>query len=115
MSILKTKFKIMILIGSLIVLAVSLYQIATICDAQASTVSHVYSYDVSKNTVVPVTDGISLNVGVATAGDAGFQTKVRSNTDIYNVLVLIAIELMYWIMWNVVRTVYRILCDFKKF
>lgn len=111
----KTKFKIMILIGSLIVLVVSIYQIATIGDVHASTVSHVYSYDVSNNTVVPVTDGISLNVDVATAGDAGFQTKTRSNTDIYNVLVLIAIELMFWVMWNVVRTVYRILCDFNKF
>lgn len=109
------RLKIMILIGSLIVLAVGIYQIATIGDVHASTVSHVYSYDVSKNTVVPVTGGISLNVDVATAGDAGFQTKTRSNTDIYNVLVLIAIELMFWIVWNVVRTVYRILCDFKKF
>lgn len=115
MSILNRKLKIMILIGSLVVLGFGIYQIATIGDVHASMVSHVYSYDVSKNTVVPVTDGISLNVGVATAGDAGFQTKARSNTDIYNVLVLIAIELMFWIMWNVVRTVYRILCDFKKF
>lgn len=111
----KTKFKVMILIGSLIILGFSIYQIATVVDVQASTATHIYSYDVSKNTVVPVTGGISLNVGVATAGDAGFQTKARSNTDIYNVLVLIAIELMFWIMWNVVRTVYRILCDFKKF
>lgn len=109
------KLKIMILIGSLVILGFSIYQIATIGDVQASTSTHVYAYDVSKDTVVPVTDGISLNVGVATAGDAGFQTKTRSNTDIYNVLVLIAIELMFWIMWNVVRTVYRILCDFKKF
>ena len=111
----KTKFKVMILIGSLIILGLSIYQIATIGDVQASTSTQVYAYDVSKDTVVSVTDGISLNVGVATSGDAGFQTKTRSNTDIYNVLVLIAIELMFWIMWNVVRTVYRILCDFKNF
>lgn len=111
----KTKYKVMILIGSLVVLLFGIYKIATVGDVQASASTHVYAYDVSKNTVVPVTDGISLNVGVATAGDAGFQTKTRSNTDIYNVLVLIAIELMFWIMWNVVRTVYRILCDFKKF
>lgn len=114
MNILNQRLKIMILIGSLIVLGFSIYQIATIGDVHASTLTHVYSYDVSKDTVVPVTDGVSLNIDVATAGDAGFQTKARSNTDIYNVLVLIAIELMFWIFWNVVRTVYRILCD-KKF
>lgn len=109
------KLKITILIGSLIILGFSVYQMATIGDVQASTSTHVYAYDVSKNTVVPVTDGISFNVGVATAGDAGFQTKARSNTDMYNVLVLIAIELMFWILWNIIRTVSRILTDFKKF
>lgn len=105
----------MILIGSLIVLAVGIYQIATIGDVHASTVSHVYSYDVSKNTVVPVTGGISLNVDVATAGDAGFLTTHRDITDVYNVCVLIAIELMFWICWNIVRTVYRILTERSKF
>lgn len=109
----KAKLKVMILIGSAIVIGFSLWSICHIgVTAQASTM---YEYNVDNKTVVPVTDGVSLNIDVATAGDAGFQTRSRNNTDIYNVLVLIAIELMFWIMWNVVRTVYRILCDFKKF
>ncbi len=49
------------------------------------------------------------------SGDAEYLHKVRSLTDCYNALMLIAIEFMFWIMWNIVRTVYRILCDFKKF
>ena len=58
---------------------------------------------------------MSTPVNVATAGDAGFLTTSRNINDVYNILVIIAIELMFWIMWNIVRTVHRILSDFKKF
>ena len=68
-------------------------------------------YSVDSKTVNTV-NGV---VEVATAGDAKYQDTTRDITDVYNVLVLICMELMFWIMWNVVRTVYRILCDFKKF
>lgn len=88
----KTKYKVMILIGSLFVIAFCMW-----------------------NRTVQAQTLITTPVKVATAGDAGFLTTSRNINDLYNVLVLIAIELMFWIMWNVVRTVYRILCDFKKF
>ncbi len=109
----KTKFKVMILIGSAIIISFSLWNICHIgVTAHASTV---YEYSVDNKTVVPVTDGVSLNIDVATAGDAKYQDTTRDITDVYNLLMLINIELMFWIMWNLVRTVYRILCDFKKF
>lgn len=109
----KTKYKVMILIGSLIVIGFGLWNICHIgMTAQASTV---YEYSVSNKTIVPVTDGVSLNIDVATAGDAKYQDTTRDITDVYNLLMLINIELMFWIMWNLVRTLYRILCDFKKF
>lgn len=112
-NILKTKYKVMILIGSAIIIGFSLWNICHIgMTAHASTV---YEYSVDNKTVVPVTDGVSLNIDVATAGDAKYQDTTRDITDVYNLLMLINIELMFWIMWNLVRSVYRILCDFKKF
>ena len=108
-NILKTKYKVMILIGSTIIVVFGLWNICHIgMTAQASTV---YEYSVDSKTVNTV-NGV---VEVATTGDAKYQDTTRDITDVYNVLVLICIELMFWIMWNVVRTVYRILCDFKKF
>lgn len=92
----KTKYKVMILIGSVLVIAFCMWNMWNIGTVQAQTL-------------------ITTPVKVATAGDAGFLTTSRNINDLYNVLVLIAIELMFWIMWNVIRTVYRILCDFKKF
>ena len=64
---------------------------------------------------VTVTEIPSSEVPIATAGDAGFLTTHRDITDVYNVCVLIAIELMFWICWNIVRTVYRILTERSKF
>lgn len=52
---------------------------------------------------------------VATAGDATFLYQERTMTDIYNVLVCILIVLTFWVAWNIVRTVYRIFTDFRKF
>lgn len=51
---------------------------------------------------------------VATAGDAGYMSTVRTETDIYNVLVLILFVLVFWVMWNVVRVVYRVMTDRSK-
>lgn len=105
----KTKYKVMILIGSAIIIGFSLWHLCHIgVTAQASTV---YEYSVDDKTVNTI-NGV---VEVATAGDARYQDTTRDITDLYNVLMLICIELMFWIMWNVVRVVYRTLCDFKKF
>lgn len=94
----KTRYKVMILIGSALVIAFSIWNMCHLgVTAQAST------------------GDIVSAVQVATPGDANYQNVVRNITDVYNVLVLIAIELMFWIMWNVVRTVYRVLADFRKF
>ncbi len=91
----KTKYKVMILTGSLLLIAFSLWNIWHLgITAQASTISVIQ---------------------VATPGDAGFQNVTRDITDVYKVLVLIAIELMVWIMWNIIRTVSRILTDFTKY
>lgn len=91
----KTKYKVMILIGSLLLIAFSLWNIWHLgITAQASTISVIQ---------------------VATPGDASFQNVTRDITDVYKVLVLIAIELMVWIMWNIIRTVSRILTDFTKY
>lgn len=103
------KLKVMILIGSVLVIGFSLWHLCHIgVTAHASTV---YEYSVDYNTLSTVS-GV---VDVATAGDAKYQDTTRDITDVYNVLMLICIELMFWIMWNVVRVVYRTLCDFKKF
>ena len=59
--------------------------------------------------------GLIRAVQIATPGDAEYLHRVRSLTDCYNLLVLIAIEGIFWIAWNIIRTVYRILSDFKKF
>lgn len=91
----KTKYKVMILTGSLLLIAFSLWNIWHLgITAQASTISVIQ---------------------VATPGDAGFQNVTRDIADVYKVLVLIAIELMVWIMWNIIRTVSRILTDFTKY
>ncbi len=92
----KTKYKVMILTGSILVIIFCLWNICNIGTVQAQTL-------------------VSAPVNVATAGDAGFLTTSRNINDVYNILVIIAIELMFWIMWNIVRTVHRILSDFKKF
>lgn len=94
--ILKTKYKVMILTGSLLAIAFCVWNMWNIGTVQAQTL-------------------ITTPVKVATAGDAGFLTTSRNINDLYNVLVLIAIELMFWIVWNIVRTVSRILTDFRKF
>ena len=105
----------MILIGSMIVVGFSLWHLCHIgITAQASPV-YEYEYTTDDKTVVPVGDNIELNIDVATAGDAKYQDTTRDITDLYNLLMLINIQLMFWIMWNLVRTVYRIFCDFKKF
>ncbi|CCZ93497.1 unknown [Coprococcus eutactus CAG:665] len=94
------KLKVMILIGSALVIGFSLWSMAHI-----GVTAHAAEYQ----------PGLIGAVQVATPGDAEYLHKVRSLTDCYNALMLIAIEFMFWIMWNIVRTVYRILCDFKKF
>lgn len=99
------KLKIMILIGSLLVICFSLFHMAT---------AHAQTVDTGLGQVT-VTEIPSSEVPIATAGDAGFLTTHRDITDVYNVCVLIAIELMFWIFWNVVRTVYRILTERSKF
>lgn len=99
------KLKITILIGSLFVICFSLFHIAT---AHAQTINTGLGQ-------VTVTEIPSSEVPIATAGDAGFLTTHRDITDVYNVGVLIAIELMFWICWNIVRTVYRILTERSKF
>ena len=86
----KTKYKVMILTGSVLVIAFCMWNMWNIGTVQAQTL-------------------ITTPVKVATAGDAGFLTTSR------NINVLIAIELMFWIVWNIVRTVSRILTDFRKF
>lgn len=52
---------------------------------------------------------------VATAGDAGYLTTPRTLTDVYNVLVLILLILVMWVFWNLMRTLIRILVDFKHY
>lgn len=99
------KLKVMILIGSIFVICFSLYHMVT---AHAQTVDT----GLGPVTVTTIPD---TSVPVATAGDAGFLTTHRDITDIYNVCVLIAIELMFWVFWNVIRTVYRVLTERGKF
>lgn len=99
------RLKIMILIGSLLVICFSLFHMAT---------AHAQIVDTGLGQVT-VTEIPSSEVPIATAGDAGFLTTHRDITDVYNVCVLIAIELMFWICWNIVRTVYRILTERSKF
>lgn len=99
------RLKIMILIGSLLVICFSLFHMAT---------AHAQTVDTGLGQVT-VTEIPSSEVPIATAGDAGFLTTHRDITDLYNVCVLIAIELMFWICWNIVRTVYRILTERSKF
>ena len=55
------------------------------------------------------------NAPVATSGDAGYMSTVRTVTDVYNVCVLILFVLVFWVFWNVIRTVYRVFTDFKRF
>ncbi len=96
----KTRYKVIILIGSTLVVAFSLWHLCHIgITAQAAEYQ----------------PGIIESIQVATPGDANFQNVTRDITDVYKVLVLIAIEFMFWILWNIVRTVSRILTDFKKF
>ena len=99
------RLKIMILIGSLLVICFSLFHMAT---------AHAQTVDTGLGQVT-VTEIPSSEVPIATAGDAGFLTTHRDITEVYNVCVLIAIELMFWICWNIVRTVYRILTERSKF
>lgn len=99
------RLKIMILIGSLLVICFSLFHMAT---------AHAQTVDTGLGQVT-VTEIPSSEVPIATAGDAGFLTTHRDITDLYNVCVLIAIELMFWICWNIIRTVYRILTERNKF
>lgn len=59
---------------------------------------------------------ISTNsANIATAGDATFLYRERTLTDIYNVLVCILIVLVFWVAWNIIRTIYRIFTDFRKY
>ena len=94
------KLKVMILIGSVLVAILGLWHL---CHIGITVQAAEYQ------------PGLIGAVQVATPGDAEYLNRVRSLTDCYNVLVIIAIEFMFWIMWNIVRTVYRILADFKKF
>lgn len=96
----KTKYKVMILIGSALVIAFSLWRL---CHVGIAAQAAEYQ------------PGIVGAIQVATPGDANFQNVTRDITDVYKVLVLIAIEFMFWILWNIIRTVSRILTDFKKF
>lgn len=50
---------------------------------------------------------------VATAGDADFLYQSRNLTDVYNILVIIAIMLAFWIIWNLIRVLYKICTNGK--
>ena len=99
------KLKVMILTGSILVICICLYHVATV---NAQTVDTGLGQ-------VQVTEIQSNEVPVATAGDAGFLTTPRNISDLYNVCVRIAIELMFWVFWNVIRTVYRVLTERGQF
>ena len=105
---LKTYIKMTILIFSMIVSCLFIatlitYECTTTVNAQAiSTGQAEINIDVK-------------NSPVATSGDAGYLTTVRSITDVYNVCVLILFVLVFWVFWNVIRTVYRVFTDFKRF
>lgn len=51
---------------------------------------------------------------LATAGDASYLTKERTLNDIYIVNVLILFVLLFWVLWNIIRVLYRIITDFKN-
>lgn len=87
----------MILIGSIIIIAYSLWCMYNLGHVSASELGDA-----------------SDAVRVATAGDVGFQTQARTLTDVYNVECLQLFLLLFWMIWNVIRTVYRVLTDFKK-
>ena len=84
------------------------------CEFKHMVTAHAQTVDTGLGPVT-VTTIPDTSVPVATAGDAGFLTTHRDITDIYNVCVLIAIELMFWVFWNVIRTVYRVLNERGKF
>lgn len=105
---LKTYIKTIILIFSMVVSCLFIaslitYECATTANAQTiSTGQTEINIDVK-------------NAPVATSGDAGYMSTVRTVTDVYNVCVLILFVLVFWVIWNVIRTVYRVFTDFKRF
>lgn len=55
------------------------------------------------------TDAVTININ----GNDKYLTMQHSINDLYNVCVLILLILTFWVIWNIVRTVYRIVTDFK--
>lgn len=105
---LKTYIKVMILIFSFIVAVVF----------TSALVTYSYTDTVNAQTINAGQTEINIDVNnalVATAGDAGYQSKIRTVTDVYNVLVLILFLLVFWVFWNVIRVVYRVFTDYKRF
>ena len=108
---LKTYIKTIILIFSM--MAASLFIATVITFNCASTTANAQT--ISAGTGQTEINIDVKNVPVATSGDAGYMGKPRSVTDIYNVCVLILFVLVFWVFWNVIRTVYRVFTDFKRF
>ena len=108
---LKTYIKMIILIFSMMV--ASLFIATVITFNCASTTANAQT--ISAGTGQTEINIDVKNVPVATSGDAGYMSKPRSVTDIYNVCVLILFLLVFWVIWNVIRTVYRVFSDFKRF
>lgn len=105
---LKTYIKMTILIFSMLV---SCLLIATLITYECTTTVNAQTISTGRTEI-----NIDVkNAPVATSGDAGYLTTVRSITDVYNVCVLILFVLVFWVFWNVIRTVYRVFTDFKRF
>ncbi len=105
---LKTYIKMIILIFSMIVS----------CLFVAALITYECSTTVNAQTVSTGQTEINIdvkNAPVATSGDAGYMSTTRTVTDVYNVCVLILFVLVFWVFWNVIRTVYRVFTDFKRF
>ena len=106
---LKTYIKMTILIFSMIV--ASLFIATVITFNCASTTANAQTVSTGQTEI-----NIDVkNTPVATSGDAGYLSTPRSTTDVYNVCVLILFVLVFWVFWNVIRTVYRVFTDFKRF
>lgn len=103
-SSLRTYLKITILIFSLMMTAAA--------SASCWFMPPVYAAQTAEVTAETVTE---TTEEVATAGDAGYLTTPRTLTDIYNVLVLILLTFVIWVFWNLMRTLIRILVDFKHY
>lgn len=105
---LKTYIKTIILIFSMVVS----------CLFVASLITYECATTVNAQTVSTGQTEINIdvkNAPVATSGDAGYMSTVRTVTDVYNVCVLILFVLVFWVFWNVIRTVYRVFTDFKRY